>query len=135
MIERDAVLGAQHRELLPIDSQGADFLESRDGQAVESECLFQHVEIEAESVVCHDPLACNEWLHLRPNPVKRGRLDGGVGRDAVNPDKILPIEIIGRLDEQAKFTGDGARFDPHQPDLAYAGSGKLRGFEIDRGKC
>jgi len=134
MIERNAMFGTQDSEALSINFKGAHLIEGRDGQAIKQKRFLQHIKIEAKSVVRHDLLAGDERFHLRPHLGKCGRLGGGLRRDPVNPDKVIPVVIVGWLDEQAQFTGDDTGLDPHESDLADAGAGMLRSLEINGGE-
>lgn len=96
--------------------------------------FLQYVEIESKPIVGHDALPCDKGFHLGPHSDKCGCLSGGLGSDPVNRNEIIPVVVAGRLDQKAQLSDDDSRFNPHQPNLADAGSGILGCLKVDCSK-
>jgi hypothetical protein len=69
-----------------------------------------------------------------PDFIESGRIPGHFGSNVVDAGKPVPVEVIGRLHQNAEFIGNYTVFNPHQPNLADAPAFAVGGFKINGGK-
>ena len=95
--------------------------------------MRQNRKTEAKTVVCNYRLVFDKRFNQVPDFIESGCVPGHFGSNVVDTGKPVPIEVIGRLYQNAKFIGNYTVFNPHQTNLADAPAFAVGGFKINGG--
>ena len=107
----------------------------RNFQSIILKRLRQHWKIEAKTVMRNNRLVFDKWFNPMPDFIESGCVSGHFGGNVMDAGKPVPVEVVGRLHQNAEFIGNYAVFNPYYSNLADAPAFAVCGFKINGGKC